>query len=117
MRAKSFTHFYFSELQLSLLANNPSTDQVILSRSPLVPRGPSKVCPVKLWVLVHLSPTFDFLNLRREQLFFRLYFSCNVETSSNYSDTLTDLHGTPCHDSDEWLAINVATALEVCFCI
>ena len=44
------THFYFSELQLLLLANNPRTDQVVSlqSRSPLVPHGPSNVCPVKL---------------------------------------------------------------------
>ena len=44
------THFYFSELQLLLLANNPRTDQVISLQSPstLVPRGPSNVCPVKL---------------------------------------------------------------------
>ena len=44
------THFYFSELQLLLLANNPRTDRVISLQSPstLVPRGPSNVCPVKL---------------------------------------------------------------------
>ena len=48
--SKNRTHFYFSELQLSLLANNPRTDQVISlqSRSPLAPCGPSNVCPVKL---------------------------------------------------------------------
>ena len=90
---------HFSELQLLLLANNPRTDQVILSRSPLVPGGTSNVCPVKLYVLVHLSLAFAIF----DDYLFQALFSCKVETSpnirvhENYSHTITDLHGTPCH--------------------